>query len=223
MSSTFHLNPDEARALSAFGKRLLTWDSQMPVRLVSTPAGTAIGLYTAPPLNVLAFFAVPATVTGDPIDVTCSLASLGVHLESLVRNGAPISVGDVRPVRVNVTPEMSVAHLPPATGWQIPLQSQSGDVAVQVHAAVAEFNDRARGLPPLAQTEIANEIWGRPGWASLPMRVLHAAQKLGLLADDRSRVSAASCGSWKRLMTIRGQVFYNSPVGGQRIPLRIAR
>ena len=55
--STIDVGPEELRALLAITRRQFIWDARMPVRIVST--ASAIGLYTAPPLNVLALFAVP--------------------------------------------------------------------------------------------------------------------------------------------------------------------
>ena len=59
--STIDVGPEELRALLAITRRQFIWDARMPVRIVST--ASAIGLYTAPPLNVLALFAVPGAFT----------------------------------------------------------------------------------------------------------------------------------------------------------------
>jgi hypothetical protein len=58
---------------------------------------------------------------------------------------------------------------------------------------------------------LAAEIWDEPSFGGLPLRVLHAARLLGLLAEDSSRVAAATRTGWKRLTTVRGQVFVRVP------------
>ncbi len=220
-SATLTLATDDARVLGAFGRRQLVWDPRLPVRVVST--ASAIGLYTAPPLNVLALFAVPATIDGDPIDATVSLASLVAEFDATVGFGTPIQIAALREVPVPVTSAMSVAHLPPADGWQMPMQALAGDLLVHVDTAVAEFTARSAGQAEAVQQSIADEIWERPTWAALPMRVLHAAQRLGMMTNDQSRVSAATCGPWKRLATARGQVFTRTSGGRTGIGLQVVR
>lgn len=216
------LGPDEAKALLAIARRQLAWDPRMPVRLRSTES--AIGLYTTPPMNVLALFAVPASVStadGAPIESTIALASLATALEVVIANGGPIDLGKISEVRVPVTKAMSIAYLPPVDGWQLPINAISGDLLVSVNDAVAEFNRRATGQPEAVQQQIADEIWNRQVWAALPMRVLHAAHKLGMLANDRSRVSATVSGTWKRLSTARGHVLVNGAAENERLSLTI--
>ena len=220
-SATLTLATDDARVLGAFGRRQLIWDPRLPVRVVST--ASAIGLYTAPPLNVLALFAVPAAIDGGPIDATVSLASLVAEFDATVGFGTPIQIAALREVAVPVTSAMSVAHLPPADGWQMPMQALAGDLLLHVDTAVGEFAARSAGQPESVQQSIADEIWERPTWAALPMRVLHAAQRLGMMSNDQSRVSAATCGPWKRLATARGQVFSRASGGRTGIGLQVVR
>lgn len=197
---------DEAKALAAISRRQLGLDPRMPVRIVSRP--NALGFYTALPMDVVAFVAVPAVVSsGEEFDLTVSLASLAIELDRVVSAGVPLDLSALPEVRVPVTKQASVALLPPADGWQLPMFAVSGDLVPQVEASVEEFTRRSKGLSERAQQEIAEEIWQRPAWAGLNMRMLHAARRLGFLAQDRSRVAAATCGNWRRLSTSRGQVF----------------
>ncbi len=219
--ATAILTSDDARVLAAFGRRQLAWDPRLPVRIVST--SSAVGLYTAPPLNVLALFAVPAVITDGPIDFTVSLASLVTECDSISQFGSPLQVETLHPISVPITAAMSVAQLPPAGGWQVPMQAISGDLLVHVEAAVAEFTTRSAGQIQAVQQAIADEIWERPTWAALPLRMLHAARKLGMMSNDQSRVSAATCGAWKRLATARGQVFARSNSGRSGIGLQVVR
>ena len=219
--ATAILTSDDARVLAAFGRRQLAWDPRLPVRIVST--SSAVGLYTAPPFNVLALFAVPATITEKPFDVTMSLASLVAEFDAIIQFGSAIEVEGLREVAVPVTTAMSVAHLPPADGWQMPMQALAGDLLVHIDTAVEEFTTRSMGQTEAVQQSIANEIWERPTWAALPMRVLHAARRLGMMTNDQSRVSAATCGPWKRLATARGQVFTRANSGRAGIGLQVVR
>jgi hypothetical protein len=219
---TLHIGPDEVRALLAFSRRQFLWDMRMPVRVVST--ASAIGLYTAPPLGVLALFAVPGTIdipSEDPLDVTVTLSSLVSELESASASARDIDLERLHPASVPVTSAMSVAFLPPSEGWQVPMHAVAGDLGLRVDEAVAEFTSRSAGQGEAVQQQIADEIWERTVWAALPMRVLHAAKRLGMLGNDRSRVSAASCGTWKRFSTSRGHVFIRPAPTPTRTALRL--
>lgn len=197
---------DDARALSAIGRRQLAWDPQMAVRLVS--AAGALGAYTAPPMEVLAFVAVPAQLpVGEDLDATVSLASLVIELDRVAATGELLDVSALQEWLPAGRKAASIAVLPPSQGWQLPMFAVSGDLVPNVDAAIDEFNRRSKGLSERGRQEIATEIWERKAWAGLPMRMLHAARRLGLLAQDRSRIGAATCGPWRRLSSPRGQVF----------------
>lgn len=216
------LGPDEVQALLAISRRQLTWDPRLRVRLRST--SSALGLYTTPPFNVLALFAVPASITtpeAQQVDVTIDLASLVNSLEVVAANATPLDLSKISEVAVPVTKAMSIAFLPPSDGWQIPISAVSGDVLVSVNEAVAEFNRRAAGQSEAMQQQIAEEIWNRQAWAAIPMRVLHAAHKLGMLPNDASRISASANGTWKRLSTARGHVLVDSATRNDRLSLQL--
>ncbi len=219
---SIELGPDEMRAMLAVSRRQFIWDARMPVRMVST--ANAIGLYTAPPLNVLALFGVPGRVTIpgiDPLDIVVSLSSLVSELESASAAGRVLDLERLKLVAVPVTSAMSVAQLPPTEGWQVPMHAVASDLTALVTKAVAEFTSRAAGQSEAVQQSIADEIWERPVWAALPMRVVHAAARLGMLGNDRGRVSAATSGSWKRMSTSRGHVFTRPSTVSSRTALRL--
>ena len=200
--------PQEARALAAIARRQLSWDQRLAARIVTT--STALGIYTVPPLGVLAFVAVPAEAAdadAPAADMVVSLAALVTALEAGAVHGAMLDLAALPQVPVPVTSGPSVAFLPPSTDWQLPIHAVSGDLAVRVDAAVEEFERRAKGLGERQQQVVADEIWARTAWAGLPMRTLHAARRLGMLGNDRAKVSAATNGEWRRLSTPRGQVF----------------
>lgn len=214
------LGPDEVQALLAITRRQLAWEPRMPARLRSS--GSAIGLYTVPPFDVLALFGVPAQVDRE-IDATIPLASLATALEIAAANGSAIDLAKITEAQVPVTRGMSVLHLPPAEGWHLPIRAVSGDVLANVDAAVAEFTRRGAGQAEVLQQQIADEIWSRQEWAALPMRMLHAAARLGMLPNDRSRISASVNGTWKRLSTARGHVLLDTAVQGAPLPLGVLR
>lgn len=216
------LGPEELRSLLAVIRRQFIWDSRMPVRLVST--ASALGIYSAPPLNVLAFFAVPAVVSspdGTPLDLVVTISSLVSELESASASSRPLELERLSLASVPVTSAMSVAHLPPSDGWQVPIAGVASDLTSLVAEAVAEFTARSAGLSETGQQVIADEIWERTAWAALPMRVLHASKRLGMLGNDSGRVSAASSGAWKRFTTQRGSVFMRRAGATTKARLRL--
>ena len=219
---TIDIGPEELRALLAVTRRQFIWDARMPVRLVST--ARAIGVYTAPPLNVLAFFAVPGVVAAPhdmPLDVVVTISSLVSELESASSSARPLELERMSSASVPVTSAMSVAHLPPTDGWQVPMTAVASDLTARVAEAVAEFTARSAGQAESTQQAIADEIWERPAWAALPMRVLHAASRLGMLGNDGSRVSATTSGTWKRFTTPRGNVFTRPAITSPAARLRL--
>lgn len=211
------LGEAESRTLEGFCRRQLRWDARLPGRIVTTPR--AIGVFTAPPLGVLAFVAVPRAEGSEvPVDVTVQLSVLADALRADVLDLDALPRAIVPP-----GPSPSLSHLPPAEGWQVPMHAISGDLLEPVDAATAEFTRRAAGRSPAEQEEIAEEIWRRPAFAGLPLRTLHAARQLGMLTGDMARVSAATCGQWKRLSTVRGQVFSYATGPAARLALRVVR
>lgn len=219
---TIRLAAPEATVLEAFCRRQLAWVSGQPARVVTTPR--ALGVFTAPPLDVLVFFAVPVAETlgsEERLDVTVPLATLAdlVHAQG----AAGFDLEDLPRALVAPGPAPHLSHLPPHEGWQMPIQGLSGDLLPSIEDAATELTSRSQGLPPRAQEAVANEIWDRPGFAGLPMRALQAAHRLGMISNDRSRIAAATCGPWKRLSTARGQVFTYMKGPAARLALHVVR
>lgn len=207
------LPPHEGRLLSAHLDRLCSWDPHVLVRLVAR--GQAIGLYAAPPMDVISFVALPLrTAVGEPVDTTIAGTTLRAGLV-VGESGVDVVVPET------VDERDGLAELPPSEGWQLPIPGVSGDLVPLVDEAVAEYRARSSTVPD--QQRLAREIWDRPGFGGLPLRALHAARRLGFLTDDASRVSASTCTGWKRLTTVRGQVFVRSSNPVARPSLTVVR
>ena len=211
--TTLALPAHEGRLLAAHLDRLAAWDPSGHVRVVAR--GGAVGVYAAPPMRVVSFVALPLrSPVAEEIDVSARISDVSAGLDST--SGAT----DLR------LPEPAVgspglALLPPAEGWQLPIHGVSGDVVPEVDGAVAEFRRRASAV--VDQQALAEQIWERPSFGGLPLRVLHAARRLGFLTDDASRVTACTMTGWKRLTTVRGQVFVRTQTPTQRPDLSVVR
>jgi len=222
---TVRLAGPESRALESYCRRQLRWDGTLPARIVTS--SNAVGMFTVPPFGVLAFAAVPLVEpTTDVVDRIVRLsdwANLLSHVDATDPGGSAIDPTDLPEVVPAVVSGPSLRSLPPSDDWQVPMYALSGDLVPAVQAAVRDFEQATAGLGAQAQQTVADEIWDRPGWAALPMRVLHAARQLGMLTEDRARVSASTSGSWKRFSTPRGQVFVPASGPSARLSLRIVR
>ena len=210
---TLSLPGHEGRLLAAHLDRLSSWDDGGHVRVVAR--GTAIGVYAAPPMRVISFVALPLldNVSAD-VDVSARIAD--------VRQGLRTSVGATElhlPEPAVGSP--GLALLPPADGWQLPIHGVSGDMVPDVDAAVAEFRRRSKSV--VDPQALAEQIWERPSFGGLPLRALHAARRLGVLTDDASRLTACTTTGWKRLTTVRGQVFVRTFTPTQRPDLSVVR
>lgn len=219
---TIRLGEPEARVLEAFCRRQLRWDAALPARVVT--ADRALGVFTVPPMGVLVFFAVPTVdpvAPEDAVDAVVPLASVADLVPAAVQEGLFLS--DLPRPLVPPGAAPTINHLPPTEGWQLPIFAVSGDLIPMVDDATSEFEARTAGLPARAQETVAEEIWERPAFGGLPMRALHAARQLGMMANDRAKVSAATCGPWKRFSTPRGQVFVYAHGPAARLALHVVR
>jgi hypothetical protein len=219
---TIRLAEPEARALESFCRRQLRWDEQMPARVVT--AANALGVFTAPPLGVLVFVAVPSVgpvAEGDAVDAIVPLGQFADQLRTDALTGMDPATLPRAVVPIGAAPTLQ--HLPPTDGWQLPIFGVSGDLVPVVDDATAEFEARTAGLPPRAQEAVAEEIWERHAFGGLPLRALHAARQLGMITTDRAKVSAATSGPWKRFSTPRGQVFVYSSGPAARLALHVVR
>ena len=210
---TLALPEHEGRLLDAHLGRLANWDPTGHVRVLAR--GRAIGVYAAPPMRVISFVALPLreSIEGE-LDVSARIGDLRVGLDT-----SPGHSELQLPEPAVGSP--GLALLPPAEGWQLPIHGVSGDVIPEVDAAISEFRRRAPAV--VDQQALAEQIWERSSFGGLPLRVLHAARRLGFLSEDASRVTACTMTGWKRLTTVRGQVFVRTHAPTQRPDLSVVR
>ncbi len=208
--------------LESYCRRQLRWDPKSEARVVT--ASSAVGVFTCPPMGVLAFAAVPTSEPVSEEDAVDLLVPLDRLADLVASSGtAGFDVASLPRVPNVPSPMPNLHELPPREGWLPPFTGVAGDQAAAVDVASKEFEARAPGLPPRAQEEVAEEIWSRPGFGGLPMRALHAARQLGMLASDSTRIASSTNGPWKRLSTSRGQVFVYATGPAARLSLHVVR
>lgn len=202
----------EARLLGAHLDRLAAWEPQGHVRVVAR--GGSVGVFAAPPMRVISFVALPLThAVAEEVDVSARTVDIRA---GLVTEGEP---SFRLPEPAVGSPGLAI--LPPTEGWQLPIHGVSGDVVPEVDAAVAEFRRRAATV--VDAQALAEQIWERNSFGGLPLRALHAARRLGFLTGDASRVTACTMTGWKRLTTVRGQVFVRTHSPTKRPDLSVVR
>ncbi|HEV8023895.1 MAG TPA: hypothetical protein VGP37_03305 [Candidatus Nanopelagicales bacterium] len=215
----------DARMLALVGRRQVEWDPATAARIV---VGTnAVACYSVLPMDVMCVLATPAQVGSQAVgqDVTVPLASYVGGLETGLAAGDEIGfdVTELPRTTPPIDPGVSLHQLPPRDGWQMPIHGVSSDVVPQVSDAIQEFQDRSAGLSSQQSTALAEEIWSRTAWAGLPLRVLHAARRLRMITDEPLRITASTCGPWKRLSTPRGQLFSYAAGIEARLGLSVVR
>jgi len=222
-SGVVTLAEQDARMLALVGRRQVDWEPGSAARIVLT--ANALACYSILPMDVMCVLATPAKVTEQAVgqDVTVSLQAFVSGLESGVDSGQPLEfdISTLPRVKPPIEPGVTLHQLPPKDGWQMPIHGISSDVVPQVREATQEFRARSAGLSSARSTELAEEIWSRTAWAGLPMRVLHAARRLRMITDEPLRITASTCGPWKRLATPRGQLLSYSAGIEARLGLRV--
>jgi hypothetical protein len=200
------LRYDEAAYVAAHLRRLTTWNQRAVVRLQLS--GETLGVFGSPPFDCVSFIAVPlAEPLDDPVELD-TMVSAGRLRDVIGDVSARSQVLRLVTVPDEVAPIAELAVLPPRAPWLPADRGLAGDVRPMVAAAVQEFTTRSAGVTQqLVLQSLADEIWSRPGWGGLPMRSLHAAQSLGLLAHDGLRIQTATCQGWKKFSAPSGQIF----------------
>lgn len=211
------LGSTELRTLISILEKQIEWNSGISVRVVTSPS--AVAFYSAIPLDLHAFIAMPAKIgTGNP----CDVITTGRDVVALLSNSSGLIDLDSLEQLAGLD-GTSLSDLPPSTGWQIPIHAVASDVIPIINEAASEFDRRSVGLGERGKSDLADEIWNRPGWGGLPVKVLYAAQRLNLIWEEPIKISAATCGPWKRLSTPRGQVFLHATGPAARTRMRLVK
>lgn len=209
------LGPTELRSVISILEKQIEWNSNLAVRVVTSP--DAVAFYSTIPLNLRAFIAMPAKMgAGRP----CDLVATGRDVVALLSNSSGVVDLDSLEQLAGLS-SASLSDLPPSQGWQVPMHGIASDVIPVVDEVITEFDRRSVVLGERGKADLAEEIWNRPAWGGLPIKIFYAAQRLILIWDEPIKISAATCGPWKRLSTPRGQVFIDSTVPTPRSRMRL--
>ena len=213
---------DEAADLGAYLERLLRFDRAAAVRVVVS--GTALGVYGAPPFDVLTLRTWALAGTGAAGSVPEASAAGSGRSAVLAAIDVTVSAGQLLDAvepdgRVVLPPPLTGASawtgfLPPRTGWQVAGELPVAEVETAALAGIAEFKERAEAVPDRQRTRaavdaLAAEIWDRPLAYGLPIRAAHAARAMAFLGQAQSAtatVTVRSCGRWLRLDAPYGTV-----------------
>lgn len=202
--------------------RLLRWDDAAVVRLISSER--ALGLYLEAPMGVLVFIALPLAETpSQPLDRAVSAH----RLRDILGDVATAAPG-VEMVKLPDERDMpaSLAVLPSREGWIAAEKATAGELSDAAEAARVEYEqnwEALAGATDAAREAFLDDWWNRPSWGGLPIKALHAARSLGMLAHPAARVEAATRAGWKRLITPAGQVFVVPPDSYASIPLSVVK
>ncbi len=230
------LSRDARVRLAAVLSKLIRWNDACVVRILSTDR--ALGLYADAPMGVLVFLAVPlAAPPAAPVDRPVSAHRLrdiigDVDSPLAPRGEMSVTIPDAR----DMPP--ALAAMPGRDGWIPAEKATAAEVSAAVDAALAEF-DALTGAPTpqeqpdlsLADTEssdaqkraVAEAWWSTPSWGGMPLKALHAAKSLGMLAHPAARIESATKAGWKRMQTPAGQVFVAPPESYAGIPLSVVK
>ncbi|MDQ1247387.1 MAG: hypothetical protein QG597_1757 [Actinomycetota bacterium] len=222
--TTLSIARDERVHLAGLLGRLLRWNDATIVRLITTER--AVGVYADAPMGVLVFVALPlAQAPAEPLDRAVSAHRLRDALgdvASPLTAAGPLAVGipDAR----DMPP--ALAAIPSRDGWIAAERATAAEVAAAVDAALAEFHRQGEaiaGATEAAKANLAAEWWSKPAWGGLPLKALHAAHSLGMLAHPGARIESATRAGWKRMQSPAGQVFVAPPESYSGIALSVVR
>jgi hypothetical protein len=218
------ISKDERVHLAGVLGRLLRWNDTAVVRLLTTQR--ALGLYADAPMGVLVFIALPlAEPPSEPLDRVVSAHRLRDALgdvSSALTPAGPAAVGipDAR----DMPP--ALAAIPSREGWIAAERATAAEVAAAVDAALAEFqrqSEAVAGGTEEAKAHLAQEWWSKPSWGGLPLKAVHAAKSMGMLAHPGARIESATRAGWKRMQSPAGQVFVAPPDSYSGIALSVVR
>jgi hypothetical protein len=195
-------------------------------------------------MGVLVFLAVPlAEPPTEPIDRPVSAHRLRDALGDVT---SPLAVQGVSSLELPDARDIppALAAMPGRDGWIPAEKAIAADVVAAVDAALAEIDaqleqagregqpqtpDRPAAASAVdeasdsAKLAIAEAWWSTPSWGGMPLKALHAAKSLGMLAHPGARIESATKAGWKRMQTPAGQVFVAPPASYAGIPLSVVK
>jgi hypothetical protein len=192
------LSPLERRGLVTYLGRLVALDNRAAVRVQA--GGGVLGVWGGPPFGVVSLRPV---VLDEPLTVDVTVSAM--RLRERLDDDGPVPLPD------GVVGPSWAALLPPRSGWVAEAVVPVSAARSQVEVAVSGFRRRADLAPeqgPMrdsALTRIADELWEVPAVGSVPLRAVHAAERLDLLGPDGEVTSSVS-GAWRRLGCPGGSV-----------------
>ena len=195
-------HPGAAADLAVFATRVARFEAEAVIRIVA--AGPVAGCFAETPFDVLALRAVqlsePLTIDVVVEAGTLAARAVGEHGELELPPALPAL--------------RWTASLPPRTGWEELARLPVSDVATRIEAGVAEFRAKAPELTTGmarrgARAELdrlAAEVWDGELAAGAPLRLAHAADSYGFLADRSGEVTLRGVGQWWRLDAPHGSI-----------------
>ena len=143
------LGSTELRSIISILEKQVEWNPTIAVRVVTSP--NAVAFYSAIPLNLRAFIAMPAKMSpGQP----CDLIVTGRDVVALLSNSQGVIELDSLDQIVGAE-TASVSELPPSQGWQIPMHAMASDIIPVVNQAINEFDRRSVGLGERGKADLA--------------------------------------------------------------------
>lgn len=221
--TTVTLSKDVRVHLAGVLGKLVRWNEAAVVRVLSTDR--ALGIYADAPMGVLVFMAVP--LVESPAQVIDRPVSAHRFRDVLGDVTNPAAEAGPLAVRLPDARDMppALAALPNRDGWIPAEKATASEVSAAVEAALAEFDaaQMKAGDDEDAKRLVAEEWWAKPSWGGMPLKALHAARSLGMLAHPGARIESATRAGWKRMQSPAGQVFVAPPESYAGIPLSVVK
>ncbi len=195
------LDKDELRALKLVLEKLITWDKNALIRVKTRPG--VVGVYAAPPFGVITLTALPVKEDVAELDQVLVAEKILEQINSL-------QLIDLEKFTQPVH-SAALALLPPEGPWLPGEKGMSGDILPKVKERLDRLKNQIAPLTLVSNQKeidaITQNAWDEKIWGGLPFGAMNAAAALGMLAHPGTRISAALCNGWKRLLTPTGQVF----------------
>jgi len=195
------LGTDELRILKLVLEKLTIWDKNALVRIRTKPG--VVGVYAAPPFGVITLTALPTKEDTEEVDQVLTASKVLSQLDET--QGIDLT-NFTQPVH-----SAALALLPPEGPWLPGEKGMSGDVMPKVKERLDKLKQQVAPLSAVSNNKeidlVTQSAWDEKIWGGLPFGALNAAAALGMLAHPGTRISAALCNGWKRLLTPTGQVF----------------